>query len=132
MKTLTLLKIYAGALAVLGGWIWYDQRSFVRTYRGTRKAIEDTAGTRLPHPEEKVPTLTEAWEFEMLQEAACEAIAKVAAGNVDEATRMVLQSIVAEYPWPAVAGDHPSALELQGIVSYEVRRRMMDPSSCDS
>lgn len=132
MKTLTLLKIYAGALAVLGGWIWYDQRSFIRTYRGTRKMVEDTSGVRVPHPEEKVPTLTESWEFEMVEEAVCEAIAKVEAGNVDEAAQLALKSIVAEYPWPAVAGDHPSALEMQGIVAYEVRRRMMDPSSCES
>lgn len=136
MKPLTMLMIAAGAGVVI--WAVADAKGLIGTAKKGRKAIEGATGFRLPRPDVKI-LLTTPEDFQSLNESIDTAIDVVCARReaadglrahgadpmslewfADAVAKEALSEMFPDFPWPAITGDHHTALEVQGAVLYRI------------
>jgi len=133
--------IYIGGLASLGIWAAVSPETFMPAARKTRKRTEDATGLRLPRPDVRLQTPDDVDDFDGVDVSICEAALEVRMERpdlelsdvdtfVNEVTLRALIKLFPDFPWPAIAGDDPTAAEIQGLVRYEIRRSILEGTLC--
>lgn len=136
-----LAGIYLGGLAGLGIWAAVSPETFWPTARKTRKRTEEATGLRLPRPDVRLTTPSAEDDFDGVDVAICEAALEVRAEQpgleladpttfVEQSASRALAKLFPDFPWPAIAGDDPTAAEIQGLVRYEIRRSLLEGTLC--
>ena len=132
------------ALGIVGGVV-VGGAAYLFANRQVRRALKAaeeagrTAGLRLPDPSFAVEVAYSQEQFAVLDELVCECGAPVVQAatestTVDEVVQTIqdcmAEQLYPDFPWPPIAGDHPTVSQLYGELGLTARRAVIDGEIC--